>query len=156
MASSRWSHGCYGFDMSRNLRLSRDQLTTIMTRRSGNKFGARKKEIDGIVFDSTHEAEVYQNLRMQQQLGLIRDLRCHVPMPIEVNRQLVFFYHCDFVFTRLPPKNAEWESRHPAEAMGSHVVYQDAKGYKKGAAYQLFRLKKAVIKAALGIEIEEV
>lgn len=43
-----------------------------------NKFGARKKEIDGITFDSTKEAKRYQALKLLEQTGQIRDLRTQV------------------------------------------------------------------------------
>lgn len=127
---------------SRMLRLSHSDLAAINARRSANKFGARKKQLDGITFDSTHESEVYVGLKIQQASALITDLQCHVPLRVEINGQFVFTYECDFVFkSRVAP----WVLR-----------YLDAKGYKKGSAYQLFRLKKAIIKASLGIEIEEV
>ena len=137
--------------MPKNLRLTRDQLAAINARRGPNKFGARKKMVDGITFDSTHEAEVYIGLKLRQQAGEIRNLQCHVPIRVHVNEQHVFSYECDFVYEEgsyvVPGGKAapRWRS-----------AWADAKGYKKGAAYQLFRLKKAVIKAALGIEIEEV
>lgn len=43
-----------------------------------NKFGARKKEIDGITFDSSKEARRYQALKLLEQTGQIRDLRTQV------------------------------------------------------------------------------
>jgi hypothetical protein len=36
------------------------------------------------------------------------------------------------------------------------VEYIDVKGYKKGCAYQMFRLKKKMVEAFHGIEIIEV
>lgn len=133
--------------MTQQLRLTPEQLAAIQARRKpANKFGAVKKQVDGITFDSTHEAECYQQLKMLQMAGDITDLQCHVPLRIEINGQHVFNYECDFRFREISP----------VDARVSRARHQDAKGYKKGAAYQLFRLKKAVIKAVLGIEIEEV
>ena len=43
-----------------------------------NKFGAVKKQIDGITFDSTKEAKRYQALKLLEQTGQIRDLRTQV------------------------------------------------------------------------------
>jgi hypothetical protein len=40
-----------------------------------SKYHARKKELDGHVFDSCAEARAYQNLRMQEQAGFIDGLR---------------------------------------------------------------------------------
>lgn len=123
------------------MRLTKEQLAAIQNRRKpANKFGARKKMVDGITFDSTHEAEVYMLLKADP---LVKQLRCQVPLQVHVNDVHVFTYLCDFVY----------EYRLGAAFRTTHV---DAKGYRKGAAYQLFRLKKTVIKAALGIEIEEV
>lgn len=43
-----------------------------------NKFGARKKEVDGITFDSTKEAKRYQSLKLLEQTGQIRELKTQV------------------------------------------------------------------------------
>lgn len=123
------------------MRINRDQYAALLAKRTPNKFGARKKQVDGITFDSTHEAEVYMGLKLRAIAKEIERIQCHVPIRVEVNGDHVFTYECDFVW---------WYPN------GTSAVYQDAKGYRKGAAYQLFRLKKAVVKAALGIEIEEV
>lgn len=40
----------------------------------GNKYGARKTEVDGIRFDSAMEAARYQQLRLMERAGLISDL----------------------------------------------------------------------------------
>jgi hypothetical protein len=111
--------------------------------KGGNKFGAKKKMVDGIGFDSTHEAERYMALRLEEKAGEIKGIKLQCPMHVEVNGKAVFTYICDFVYER---KVADlWQ-----------VVHEDAKGYRKGAVYQLFRLKKAIIHAALGVEIHEV
>jgi hypothetical protein len=116
----------------------------------GNKFGAKRKSVDGIGFDSTHEADRYQALRLEEKAGEVRELKMQVPLQVEVNGQHVFTYLADFVYERkgvgtMNPDLIVWRK-----------CYEDAKGYRKGSAYQLFRLKKAVIGAALGIVIEEV
>lgn len=43
-----------------------------------NKFGAVRKQVDGIVFDSTKEAKRYQALKLLEQTGQIRELRTQV------------------------------------------------------------------------------
>lgn len=114
----------------------------------GNKFGAKKKMVDGIGFDSTHEADRYMALRLEEKAGQICNLKMQVPLQVEINGEHVFTYICDFVYER---KAA------PGPGDGFWVLFhEDAKGYRKGAVYQLFRLKKAIIKAALGIEVIEV
>ena len=43
-------------------------------KRNGTKYNAHKTEIDGIEFDSKHEAERYCQLKLLQRAGAIRDL----------------------------------------------------------------------------------
>lgn len=132
------------------LRMTAADLLTRQTRLAGkgNKFGAMKKMVDGIGFDSTKEAERYMALRLEEKAGLIKELKMQVPLQVEVNGEHVFTYLCDFVYSR------HHRIDQPPSLWMTH--YEDVKGYRKGTAYQLFRLKKAVIKAAMGIEIEEV
>lgn len=44
-----------------------------------SKYGNRKTEVDGEVFDSRKEADDYAELKFQQRRGLITDLRRQVP-----------------------------------------------------------------------------
>lgn len=46
--------------------------------RYGSKYKAKKTTIDGIVFDSKHEAERYMHLRYMEKIGVIRGLQCQV------------------------------------------------------------------------------
>ena len=43
-----------------------------------NKYGARKTTVDGITFDSKHEAEIWCELKLMQRAGIIRDLERQV------------------------------------------------------------------------------
>lgn len=108
-------------------------------KKPSNKFGAVKTVVDGITFDSRHEAEVYTNLRAQQAAGQITELKTHVPLQMQVAGVHIGTLVVDFVFTT--PKGKK---------------YQDAKGYRKGSAYQLFKLKAKIIAATKCIFIEEV
>ena len=104
-----------------------------------NKFNAIKTLVDGITFDSRHEAEVYTNLRIQQSLGQITNLQTQVPLQVIVHGVHVFTYTADFRYVR-----------------DGKECWCDAKGYRKGTAYQLFKLKQKVIAASMGINVEEV
>jgi hypothetical protein len=46
-----------------------------LTRKRRNKHGARKTVVDGITFDSTKEAQRYQQLKVAQAGGMIKDLQ---------------------------------------------------------------------------------
>lgn len=41
----------------------------------GNKYGAKKALVDGVLFDSRHEADVYLELKMELHAGVITDLQ---------------------------------------------------------------------------------
>ena len=69
------------------LRLSEEEYNALMARRGGgeitqatekkitprNKYGNRRVEVDGIKFDSIHEADVYRDLMMRVKAG---ELKC--------------------------------------------------------------------------------
>lgn len=44
----------------------------------GRKYGNKKYTVDGITFDSKHEAYRYQELKAMQEAGIIQDLRLQV------------------------------------------------------------------------------
>ncbi len=62
------------------------------------KVRACKKELDGIVFDSKHEAEVYMQLKLEQRAGAIAKLQCHPTFKFFVNGVLIGKYTPDFTF----------------------------------------------------------
>lgn len=49
-------------------------------------------------FDSKAEASRYDRLRLLERAGQIRDLRCQVPFPIEINSQAIGKYVADFTY----------------------------------------------------------
>lgn len=111
-----------------------------------NKLGAQPIQHDGITFDSKHEGERYLLLKQRAKLGEISDLKTHVPIACEVNGALVCTYECDFSYKDHTVTGS------PAAAR----KYEDAKGYKGGATYALFKLKKKLVEALHGITIDEV
>lgn len=48
-----------------------------------HKYGARKTEVGGILFDSKKEAARYQELRLLEKAGEIHDLRLQVPFELQ-------------------------------------------------------------------------
>ncbi len=101
-----------------------------------SKFGAIKTTVDGIRFDSKHEATEYQKLRACQRAGRIRDLRLQVEYELRVNSVLICKYVADFVYYDVETKK--------------HVV-ADAKGYRT----REYILKRRLMMALHGIEILE-
>lgn len=114
------------------------------SKKRSNKLGAQRCQHDGIDFDSKHEGERYLLLKT---LSNITGLRVHVPLACEVNGVLVCTYIVDFVYVEHDVPRASGKKR---------TVYEDAKGYKGGATYALFKLKKKLVEALHGITIDEV
>lgn len=101
-----------------------------------NKYGAEKTEVDGRVFASKREAERYQELKILEQAGEIKDLICQWRYRLEVNGTLICHYIADFVYVDLRTKKS---------------ICEDVKGVKT----PLYKLKKKLMFAVYGISIKE-
>lgn len=106
---------------------------------SPNKYHAEKAHADGITFDSKHERERYMLLRDKEKRGEIQNLRVHVPIPVEINDQLVCTYVCDMVYDD-----------------NGVTIYEDCKGLRRGLPYQHFRLKAKLVEVTRGIKVDVV
>lgn len=108
-----------------------------------NKYHAKKVTFYGETFDSTKEGERWLVLRNMEKRGEIRDLRRQVKfelVPAFPKAGLrAMAYIADFVY----------------EEDGKTVV-EDVKGYRKGAAYELFTAKKKMLYWRYGIPIKEI
>lgn len=111
-----------------------------------SKYHNRKAKVDGQVFASTKEARRYMELTALQKAGEIADLRTQVPYTLIPMQKVpgrksmrATKYIADFVYTK-----------------DGKTVVEDAKGYRDGAAYRLFTLKKKLMYEKYGIYVEEV
>lgn len=108
-----------------------------------NKYRNIKTVIDGITFDSKHEAARYEELKLLQRAGVIRDLELQQPFELiptqhigkETYRKCV--YWADFVYynNRL-----------------HKMIVEDAKGMKT----DVYKIKKLLMLYIYHIEIQEV
>ena len=105
--------------------------------RRRSKFGNVKVVADGIRFDSKSEATHYLRLRELARAGRITELTVHPVFKLAVNGYPICRYIADFSFV--------------AVSTGQRIV-QDVKGY----ATQTYRLKKRLLRAIQGIEIQEI
>lgn len=97
------------------------------------KYGNTPVEVDGRRFASKAEARRGAELALLQRAGEISGLVFQPRYPVEVNGHLVCVYVGDFGYRT---------------KAGAHVV-EDV----KGAETDVFRLKRKLVKAALGVEI---
>jgi hypothetical protein len=102
-----------------------------------SKFRNKRTEVDGITFASKAEARRYQELKILQKGGSISSLELQPRFKLEVNGELICVYVADF--------------RYKDHKDGSGVV-EDVKGFVTPE----FRLKKKLMKAIHGIEIQEI
>lgn len=107
-----------------------------------NKYGSKKTEVDGVTFDSKKEAKRYQELRILEKAGEIKDLRRQVKFELIPSQRIngkvaerAVEYRADFVYTQ-----------------DGQTIVEDTKG---------FRTKDYIIKRKLmlwvhGIRIREI
>lgn len=109
-----------------------------------SKYGNRKTEVNGILFDSRREARRWVELTFLQRAGEIRDLQRQVPfelIPKQVDergrvKERAVSYIADFVYFD----------------RDGNLVVEDAKGMRTDA----YKLKKKMMRYFKGIEITEV
>ena len=101
-----------------------------------SKYHAQKTTVDGITFDSKKEAMRYQELRLLERAGEIKNLQLQVPYVLIENSKYgqAVRYFADFVY----------------EEKGQTVV-EDCKGYR----IDVYKLKKRLLAEKYGIEIKE-
>lgn len=80
---------------------------TVAQPKRGNKYHAKKTEIDGICYDSKHEAKDGQHLQKLESMGIISNLQRQVRFPLQKsfkNNQgktvRSISYVADFVYER--------------------------------------------------------
>ncbi len=104
-----------------------------------SKYGNRKVEADGKVFDSRKEYGRWLLLSMMQDSGVITELAHQPQFPIDVNGIHVCVYKADFSYK-------DEDGRLHVEDVKSVATRK----------LPVYRLKAKLMKAALGIKVEEV
>lgn len=105
-----------------------------------NKLNAHKITFFGHTFDSIKEGKFYLTLKADKHEGLIKDFEMQVPYEFKFNNTLICTYYLDFMIINNSGKKR----------------YIDIKGYRKGATYAIFRIKKKLMQAFYGINVEEI
>lgn len=111
-----------------------------------SKYHNTRTEVDGIKFDSKHEAYRYVELKCMQRTGLIKDLQRQVKFELLPSQkdekgkvvERAVNYIADFTYTTCTGKK----------------VVEDAKS--DGTKTDVYKLKKKLMRHVYGIEIMEV
>lgn len=101
---------------------------------SKSKWRNVRTTVDGITFASKREAKRYGERKIELLAGAITDLELQKPFRLDVNGVHICDYIADFVYRR-----------------NGVQITEDA----KGKATELYRIKKALMRAIYGIEIFE-
>lgn len=125
--------------------MTREAWTSFVQQKAPRqKYGARKKVVDGFTFDSTKEANYYQELRHRELLGEIKELERQPKFPLYVRSRsgtdvMVCLYIADFRY-REGPKGL--------------LRIDDVKS--AATKTSLYKLKRKMVEAQYGIQIREV
>ena len=107
--------------------------------RRNNKYGNKRTEVDGILFDSAAEAARYSVLKILVRTGHISNLERQKSFDLVVNDILIARYRCDFTYD---------DAR-----TGEHIV-EDVKS--AATITPVYKLKRSLMRALHGITISEV
>lgn len=121
--------------MANSLRMSVAEFNARELKKKPRIKNVKRKMVNGIEFDSTKEARCWQDLCLMQQAGQITELRRQVPFQIVVCGNHICQYTADFTFRK-----------------AGRAVVMDAKGFRT----EIFKLKRKLMIACHGVEIEEV
>jgi len=108
-----------------------------------SKYKAVRTVVDGITFASKKEAARYQELKLLERAGEIRDLRLQVPYEIipKCGNNRAVKYVADFIY-----------KKHYDGITDTFETVEDCKGMKT----QVYIIKKKLMLWRYGIEIKEV
>lgn len=113
-----------------------------LVRPASSKYHATKTVIDGITFDSKREAKRYQELKLLERAGAIRDLKR------QVRYELIPAFDCDGKHYRPTTYIADFV--YTDVNTGKEVV-EDCKGYRT----DVYRLKAKLLARRFGVAIRE-
>lgn len=102
-----------------------------------SKYRAVPTVVDNVRFASKREAARYQELKLLEQSGVIRDLVLQPPFDLIVNGVTVGKYVGDFAY---------WDNEH------NQRTIEDVKGVRT----PVYKLKKRMVEAQYGMTITEV
>jgi len=108
-----------------------------------SKYGNVKTVVDNITFASKKEAKRYGELKLMLKAGEIGELELQPQYRLYVNGVLICRYIADFVYI---------DNAASSKAQDFVRVVEDVKGMKTAA----YRLKKKLMKAIYGIEVQEI
>lgn len=115
-----------------------EYVATVAGKAKKSKYSNVKTEVDGVLFDSKAEARRYRELKILLDSGKIVMLTLQPKYHIHVNGVKICDYIADFSYYFAP--------------FSTKLIVEDVKGMKT----PMYRMKKKLMKAVFGIDIQEV
>ena len=118
-----------------------------MSKQSSSKYGNKKTEVDGILFDSKHEAYRWIELKYMERVKLIYELQRQVPfvlIPVQKDEN-------GKVLEREVKYIADFTYRNTADG---RLVVEDAKS--EATRTDVYKIKKKLMLYRHGLKIQEV
>lgn len=100
-----------------------------------SKYGNKKVELDGFLFDSKRESQRYVELKLLERAGEIENLELQPQFPCIVNKKKICIYIADFRYVEK-----------------GRTVIEDSKGVRT----DVYKIKKKLVEALYGVIIFEV
>lgn len=125
-----------------------------------SKYKAKKVTVDGIEFDSKKEAAHYQELKLLERAGKIKNLQLQVPfvlIPAQYEECIEYTQknHKEKKVKKLVEKKLSYIADFVFEQDGKTIV-EDVKGYRQSGAYSTYVIKRKLMLWIHGIRIQEV
>ena len=123
------------------MKLSNQEGRALLAKQGKKKSreGNVPTEYNGVTYASKKEANRARQLDWKVAAELIKGWKCQVPFKIEIAGIHITTYIADFVVDH-----------------GSRIEVEDCKGRKSGGPYQMFIIKKRLMKIVHGIDIIEI
>lgn len=119
--------------------MTADDYRALMAKRRQPKYHNQRVTVGDERYDSKAERRRHEELLLQEQNGVIENLRRQVRFPITVNGVLVTSYFADFVY---------FDREHNVQ------VIEDVKS--RPTMTPIYRLKKKLLHATQGLDITDV
>ena len=118
-----------------------DAVTGAAHPKKRGKYNAQPTDVCGMRFASKKEAARWNTLKLLQTAKKIKTLERQVRYSLDVEGRHICDYIADFSY---------WDR------VKECAIIEDVKGMRRGAAYDLFRLKARLFAALFKIEVTEI
>lgn len=112
--------------------------------RTRSKYGAVKTQVDGVTFDSKAEAKRYSELKLLANTGAITELK--------LQPKFVLAPSVKFMNSKRATPALHYSADFAYFDRDGRLIVEDVKGFKTA----VYKIKRHLMKAMLGIEVSEV